>query len=48
MDSIKELKAEAYDCITAIEMNQLKLKQINQQILELLKAEKEEKQPSGE
>lgn len=35
MDEIKELKAQAYDCLAAIEHYQKQLQAINQKIAEL-------------
>lgn len=42
MDKIKELKAEAYDCIAALEQAKARLQQINAEIAQLLQAPKEE------
>jgi len=45
MDKLKELKAQAYDAITQIEMWQNKLRECNEKIAEELKKE-EIKQPN--
>jgi len=37
MDEIKELKAQAYDLLAALEQGQAKLREINTKILELHK-----------
>lgn len=48
MDEIQKLKSEAYDMISIIEQAQLKLKQLNQKILELSQkvGEKDETKPT--
>ncbi len=47
-DKLKDLKAEAYDLIAQLELTQIKLKEVNEKILQEMKIENAASRPTGQ